>query len=101
MDRSVRAGHDRIYHWELGSGDDAIAMDVPGHLTLGNTTVSIDMAIAGAGLFYCLKDRVTAQLESGALEVVLRNWTTPGPGFHASMHHIARYHLRLGYFLTT
>jgi DNA-binding transcriptional LysR family regulator len=79
----IRAGHDRIYHWELGAGAEEIALDVPGHLTLGDSELSIHMAVAGAGLFYCLKDRVTAELASGKLEIVLPDWTSPGPGFHA------------------
>lgn len=79
----IRAGRDRIYHWELEKDGEEMRIDVPGHLTLGNSTISIAMTIAGAGLFYCLKDRVETELKNGALEVVLSDWTTPGPGFHA------------------
>ncbi len=79
----IRTGRDRIYHWELGAGEREVALDVPGHLMLDDSELSIRMAEAGAGLFYCLKDRVKAELASGSLERVLSDWTLPGPGFHA------------------
>lgn len=79
----IRAGHNRIYHWELGAGDNMISLDVPGYLTLGDSELSIRMAVAGAGLFYCLRDRVAGELASGRLEIVLPDWVSPGPGFHA------------------
>lgn len=79
----IRAGRDRIYQWELGAGEDAVALNVPGYLTLGDSELSIRMAEAGAGLFYCLADRVRDEIARGTLEIVMRDWTTPGPGFHA------------------
>lgn len=79
----LRGGADRIYHWELGSDDAATQIDVPGQLTLGDSELSIRMAEAGVGLFYCLRDRVVNELDSGRLEVVMDDWTSPGPGFHA------------------
>lgn len=79
----VRTGRDRIYRWELGNGDAAISLDVPGHMTLGDSELSIRMAERGVGLFYCLKDRVKAELDRGALEVVLPEWASSGPGFYA------------------
>ncbi|WP_066778827.1 LysR family transcriptional regulator [Sphingomonas sp. CCH5-D11] len=79
----IRAGQDRIYRWELGEGIDEVALDVPGHLTLDDSELSIRMAEAGVGLFYCLKDRVKGEIEAGTLEVVLAKWVLPSPGFHA------------------
>lgn len=79
----IRTGTDRIYKWELGAGDRMVTLDVPGHVTLGDSALSIRMAEDGVGLFYCLKDRAQAELEAGTLEVVLPEWTSPGPGFHA------------------
>ncbi len=79
----IRAGRDAIYRWEFQDDGVEVAFDVPGHLTLGDSELSIHMAVAGAGLFYCLKDRVAEELASGQLEIVLRDHVTPGPGFHA------------------
>jgi DNA-binding transcriptional LysR family regulator len=79
----IRTGTDRIYRWELGNGDRAVALDVPGHLMLGDSELSISMAVSGAGLFYCLRDRVAAEISDGRLEVVLSDWASKGSGFHA------------------
>lgn len=79
----VRTGRDLIYQWELGNGDQTISIDVPGHMTLGDSELSIRMAERGVGLFYCLKDRVKAELDRGGLEVVLPDWASSGPGFYA------------------
>lgn len=79
----IRTGTERIYRWELGNGDDAVTLDVPGQLMLGDSELSINMAVSGAGLFYCLKDRVADKLAEGSLEVVLPKWSSMGPGFHA------------------
>jgi DNA-binding transcriptional LysR family regulator len=79
----IRTGTDRIYHWELGDGERAVSLDVPGQLMLGDSELSITMAVSGSGLFYCLKDRVARELADGRLEIILPDWTSMGPGFHA------------------
>jgi DNA-binding transcriptional LysR family regulator len=79
----IRQGHDRIYRWELGVGDQAVTLDAPGTLTLGDSEVSFQMAEAGVGLFYCLKQRAAPAVARGTLEIVLPDWASPGPGFHA------------------
>ncbi|ASK96812.1 LysR family transcriptional regulator [Xanthomonas campestris pv. merremiae] len=79
----IRTGREVILPWELGSKDIEVVVNVPGLLTVGDSELSIQMAIAGRGLFYCLKRRVQAELDSGALEWVLQDWISPGPGFHA------------------
>lgn len=79
----IRTGRDRIYRWELGAGASQVTLDVPGRMTLGDSELSIRMALAGEGLFYCLKDRVAEELAAGRLEIVLEQWTSPGPGFCA------------------
>lgn len=79
----IRMGTDRLYKWELGEGDQAVEIDVPGAMVLGDSELSIRMTKEGCGLFYCLRSRVADDLASGALEVVLPEWTSIGPGFHA------------------
>lgn len=79
----IRTGTDRIYRWELGDGERATVLDVPGTMTLGDSELSIDMVKQGCGLFYCLRERVTDELAAGTLEVVLPEWASLGPGFHA------------------
>lgn len=79
----IRTGANRIYHWEFGTGAQRIALDVPGHITLDESEAAIWLAAGGGGLFYCLEQRVAAQLSAGTLEVVLGEWAVTGPGFHA------------------
>ncbi|MBB4570037.1 DNA-binding transcriptional LysR family regulator [Rhizobium leguminosarum] len=79
----IRTGTDHVCKWELGDGDRMVALDVPGLLTLGDSELSIRMAQEGGGLFYCLRARVEDKLAAGLLEVVLPDWSSTGPGFHA------------------
>lgn len=53
----IRTGANKIYHWELGTGPDAISIDVPGHVTLDDSETAIRLAMDGGGLFYCLEQR--------------------------------------------
>lgn len=89
----IRMGDGRLFPWELGAGDNTVRCDVPGSLILGDTAASIDLASKGFGLFYCLEKRVAAELQSGALEILLPEWTSPGPGFcayYTAGHHVPR-----------
>lgn len=79
----IRTGTDRIYRWELGNGDDAVTLDVPGQLMLGDSELSINMAVSGAGLLYCLMTALPTNSRKVPLEVVLPEWSSMGPGFHA------------------
>jgi DNA-binding transcriptional LysR family regulator len=79
----IRTGMNRIYHWELGTGADSVALDVPGHITLDDSETSIRLAVSGGGLFYCLEKRVATELKAGLLEVVLPDFAVTGPGFYA------------------
>ncbi|WP_199749757.1 LysR family transcriptional regulator [Corallococcus exiguus] len=79
----IRTGTQRMYRWELGDGPRAVEIDVPGNVTLGDSELSIRMAVAGGGLVYCLRARVEQELHAGTLEVVLSKWSSFGPGFCA------------------
>ncbi|WNG58818.1 LysR family transcriptional regulator [Archangium gephyra] len=79
----IRTGAQRVYRWELGDGPRAVELDVPGTVTLGDSELSISAAVAGVGLFYCLRARVEQELTEGTLEVVLLEWSSLGPGFCA------------------
>ncbi|ASK96804.1 LysR family transcriptional regulator [Xanthomonas phaseoli pv. phaseoli] len=78
-----RNGRDVVAPWELGAAEEEVVVNVSGLLTTSDSDLSIRMAVAGVGLLYCLKDRVQPELDSGELEWVLRDWASPGPGFHA------------------
>ena len=58
-------------------------MDVAGPLQVNNTETTIAAAIDGLGLAYVLERRVKEEIERGALEIVLPEWASTGPGFYA------------------
>ena len=77
----MRIGDNSIYKWELGSGDEACELDVPGPMSANETEISVQAAIDGVGLAYCLERRVNEELEVGQLEIVLAKWAAVGPPF--------------------
>jgi DNA-binding transcriptional LysR family regulator len=78
----IRLGNDRIYQWEFERGEEMIALDVPGAITIDDTPFVISLAIAGAGLAYLPLPHVAPLVSQGALDLVLEDWSSMGPGFH-------------------
>jgi DNA-binding transcriptional LysR family regulator len=77
----MRIGDNSSYPWELGNGDSTIQVDVGGPLCANETEHSVDAAMRGVGFAYCLERRVRAEIASGALEIVLPEWSSKGPPF--------------------
>jgi len=80
--RKARIGDNSIYKWELGTGEKAEEIDVPGPVSVNETDFSVEAAIRGVALAYCLELRVANELRAGTLELVLPRWATPGPAFY-------------------
>lgn len=78
----IRLGDDSLYRWEFERADEAIALDVPGAVTLDNTEFALSLAAAGGGLAYLPEACVGTTVACGALRVVLADWAPLGPGFH-------------------
>lgn len=78
----IRMGTGRIFHWELGDGDNQRVMTTDWAVISNETIMSIELAERGAGIAYCLEDRVRKQLNDGSLIEVLPQWSSMGPGFH-------------------
>ena len=74
----LRLGSGALYRWELGSGASTRTIDVPGPLTVNETETSIQAALDGLALAYCLEWRVAEELRDGRLEQVLPDWASPG-----------------------
>ena len=66
--------------WELGEGDQATRVPVTGPLVTDDRNLMRSMAIAGVGLSYAIREDVAAELECGALEVVLEDFAQRLPG---------------------
>lgn len=77
----VRIGDNSVYQWELGNDDRARQIDVPGPMSANETETSVQAAINGVGLAYCLELRVLEEVRAGKLEVVLPEWSSMGPPF--------------------
>jgi DNA-binding transcriptional LysR family regulator len=78
----IRLGDERIYRWEFEKGDETLAITAPGAITIDETQVARTLAVHGAALMYAPEPRVAAQIEIGALKVVLDEWASSGPGYH-------------------
>ncbi|MGU3361249.1 LysR family transcriptional regulator [Methylobacterium sp. M6A4_1b] len=78
----IRLGNDRIYRWEFERHGEAVALDVPGALTLDNTGLAIALAQAGAGLAYLPEPCVATPVREGTLRRALDDWSPAGPAFH-------------------
>jgi DNA-binding transcriptional LysR family regulator len=77
-----RLGDDRVYHWEFDRDGEHIAVDVPGPLTLDDSTSILTLLLGSAGLMYGPEPLVASLLKAGKVRRVLQEWTSPGPGFH-------------------
>ena len=79
----IRLGNDRIYHWEFERGEETLAIDVPGAITIDDTPFVVSLAAAGAGLAYVPEPYARTLVNQGALRLVLEDWSSMGPGFYA------------------
>lgn len=78
----IRLGDDRIYPWDFERDGEALAIDVPGPVTIDDTPFVMALAINGTGLAYLPEPYVAEPIRDGRLRAVLEDWSTPGPGFH-------------------
>ncbi len=90
----IRLGNEQVYRWEFARNGEALALDVPGTLTLDHTQSMVALAVSGAGLAYLPEPCVAPLVRAGDLRLVLQNWSSPGPGFH--LYYPGRRHLPTG-----
>jgi DNA-binding transcriptional LysR family regulator len=77
-----RLGDDRVYRWEFDRDGEQIAVDVPGPLTLDDSPSILTLLLGGAGLMYGPEPLLAPLVKTGTVRLVLKEWTSPGPGFH-------------------
>lgn len=70
----------RRYRWEFSRHGQAVAIDVPGPLTLDDNDLMVQAALAGLGIAYVPEAFAQAPLGSGALLPVLEAWCPYEPG---------------------
>ena len=59
-----------------------LRVHVDGQLVFNNTSLILDVALAGFGLAYVPEDQVRAHLADGRLVRVLADWCPPFSGYH-------------------
>jgi len=70
-----------LYAWEFEKDGQALRVRVDGQLTFNNSYAMVDAAISGFGVAYVPDSMVAAPLASGALELVLDDWSPPFDGY--------------------
>jgi DNA-binding transcriptional LysR family regulator len=71
-----------LYAWEFEKGGRALRVRVEGQLVFNTATMTVNAALAGAGLAFVPEDRVRGHLDEGCLIRVLADWCPPFTGFH-------------------
>lgn len=75
-----RTGAGTIYRWEFERRGEAVAVDVPGSLTLDEEQLMLEAALAGQGLAYLSNIASADAIETGRLQPVLEDWSPEFPG---------------------
>lgn len=69
-----------LYRWELEHHGSSASVDVNGPMTLGNTNLMVDAALAGIGIAWVPDYHVTEHLAAGRLVRLLPEWSPALPG---------------------
>ena len=69
-----------IYRWEFERRGKKVEIDVPGRMSLDDTGLMQEAALAGLGLAYLSTWQVASDVKAGRLIQVLDDWTPPFPG---------------------
>ncbi len=78
----IRTGQGTIYNWEFKKDDKYYSVDVKGQVCVNETTMGVELALAGVGITYCLEDRVSEYLRDGSLQTVLPDWAPVEPAMY-------------------
>ncbi len=70
----------KLYRWEFERNGQALAIDVPGALTLDHPGLMVEAATDGLGIAYINERAARAHLADGRLRPVLTDWCPAIPG---------------------
>ncbi|WP_454817242.1 LysR family transcriptional regulator [Labrys neptuniae] len=87
----ARMASGKLYRWEFERRGETMLIDVPGTLTLDESSLMLEAALAGVGLTYLAEPVVAEYIAAHRLMVVLEDWTPPYPGpclYFAGRRHI-------------
>lgn len=68
------------YRWEFEKGAQQLALDVPGMLSLDDNDLMVEAASDGLGVAFVPESFARPALDSGALVLLLEDWTPASPG---------------------
>ncbi|RST30259.1 LysR family transcriptional regulator [Sphingomonas ginkgonis] len=71
-----------LYAWEFEKRGRPLIVRVDGQLIVNETSIARQAAMDGNGIAFLPDNAVAAELESGRLVKVLKDWTPPFPGYH-------------------
>jgi DNA-binding transcriptional LysR family regulator len=83
-----------VYRWEFEKDREERVVDVSGRLTLEESGLIREAALAGYGLAYMSEWDVADDLRDGRLVQLLAGWTPPFPG--VSLYYPGRRHVPAG-----
>lgn len=83
-----------VYRWEFEKDGEQLLADVSGQLTLDNSGLIREAALAGYGLAYMSEWDVADDLHEGRLVQLLADWTPPFPG--VCLYYPGRRHVPAG-----
>lgn len=75
-----RLGSGAVYRWEFEKRGEAVAIDVPGQLTLDDNDLMLLAALDGEGLAFVSDISAAQSIEAGLLLPVLEDWSPEYPG---------------------
>lgn len=71
-----------LYAWEFEKRGRPLNVRVEGQLIVNDTAIARQAALEGTGIAFLPDYSVAAELKSGRLIRVLKDWTPPFPGYH-------------------
>jgi DNA-binding transcriptional LysR family regulator len=87
----ARMASGAIYRWEFERRGESLEIDVPGDLTLDESDLMLQAALAGQGLAYLSDPATAAHIAAGRLIAVLEDWSPAYPGlclYYPSRRHM-------------
>ena len=78
----VRLGDGSIYRWEFEGPEGDFDVAIKSAMTADDSRATLAMALNGAGLTFGLDALFAPYVATGALRIVLHDWSTSGPGFY-------------------
>jgi DNA-binding transcriptional LysR family regulator len=77
-----RFGNGPLYAWELAKDGEALTVQPPGQLTLGEQPLMVEAAAAGLGIALVFEGYAAAALADGRVTRILADWCPAMPGLY-------------------